>query len=231
MAQIVRLGILDPEDRVRIAHVHGGKRTQDRRVGRPELEVDRACIGHFPRQRNLVPAKARRAHVDREQLFAGAPASDQAGRSFEIKRRPARLGADERGHAAHAITASARLRPVIVVNPYGSVTTAAPRIKRQELVVGLLARGGARLIRRDRARRMPQIDDHDLVADTVHLDEIPICQRAHDKARMCRTYMRTQVSCASRGRRPKAAVLNSIGDEENLGHHASSEASVRTWRI
>ena len=40
-------------------------------------------------------------------------------------------------------------------------------------------------------RTLAQIDDHDLVAETVHLDEVAIGQRAHDNARMCRTYMRT----------------------------------------
>jgi hypothetical protein len=44
---------------------------------------------------------------------------------------------------------------------------------------------------------LAQIDDHDLVAETVHLDEVAIGQHAHDNARMCRTYMRTCIVYAS----------------------------------
>ena len=65
----------------------------------------------------------------------------------------------------------------------------APGIKRHELVVGLLMRRRPRLVRPNWNRGMAQIDDHDLVADTVHLDKVAIGQRTHDKAQMCGTYM------------------------------------------
>ena len=53
LAQIVGLRIVDPEDRMRIAHAHDGRRAQDRRAGRRECQIDRARIGHF-----LAPAES-----------------------------------------------------------------------------------------------------------------------------------------------------------------------------
>ena len=138
------------------------------------------------RQRNLVPAKMRRTHIDRKHPLAGAPARDYSRRGFEGELGLAGLGADQGGDAAHAVAAGARFRSVVVVDADRRIgaAAAARRIKRHQLIVGLLARGRARLGRLDRARRSPQVDDHDLIAETVHLDEVAIGQRAHDKARM-----------------------------------------------
>src|SRR5262245_24085717 len=188
-AQIVGVRVVDPENRVRVAHVHDRRRAQDRRTGRPELQIDRAGIGHRAGQWNLIPAKARRAHIDCEQPVRSAPARNRAGRGFKIQLHLAGLGADERGDAAHTVAASTGLRAVVIVNPDQGVAAASPRIERHELVVRLLPGCRPRFARRDRLSALlsasAQIDYHDLVAETVHLDVVAIGQRAHDNARMC----------------------------------------------
>ena len=63
---------------------------------------------------------------------------------------------------------------------------------------------------------MAQIDHHDLVAETVHLDKVAIGQRTHDKVQMCGTYMRTpdrNASGTSESGPPTADVLYSFRDE------------------
>ena len=67
--EIVRVWLFNPEYRVRIAHVHHGRGAQEQRAGCGELQIDRAGVGHRGRQRNFVPAKARRAHIDGEQAI------------------------------------------------------------------------------------------------------------------------------------------------------------------
>ena len=161
-----------------------------------DVQIDGARIGHLAGERNLVPAEARPAHVDSKQAAIRPPARYQPGRRFERQPGMTGLGADQRRHAAHAVAASARLRPVVIENADRSVAAGIRRIERHELVVGLLARGGAGLGRRDRGFHdqtwhAAQIDNNDLVAETVHLDEVAIRQRAHDNARMCTTYMRS----------------------------------------
>ena len=153
--------------------------------------------GHVMQQRNLIPAKARPAHIDREQPAIRPPAGDEPGRGLEFQHRLAGFGTDQRRNAAHAIAASAGLRAVVVEDAYRGVGRAVRRIERHELIVGLAARRRARLGRRNRGWCAAQVDDDDLVAETVHLDEIPVRQRAHDNARMSGTYMRTHGPSAS----------------------------------
>ena len=139
----------------------------------PICKFDRARVAEFLGERNLVPAETRRAHVDGEQpaVRPASKAMSPAAVSKLSASLPVSL-ADQRGDAAHAVAAGARLRAVIVVDADEGVGAAARRIKRHELVVGLLPRRRARFGRADRGRRAAQVDDDDLVAETVHLDEV-----------------------------------------------------------
>ncbi len=44
LAEVVGVDVVDPEDRVRIAHAHHRRRMQDRLVDRPDLQFDRAGV-------------------------------------------------------------------------------------------------------------------------------------------------------------------------------------------
>ena len=64
--EVVGIHVLDPEDRVRIADIDHRGGVKDRLVDRADLQLDRAGVAEFLGERDLVPAKARRPHVDRE---------------------------------------------------------------------------------------------------------------------------------------------------------------------
>ena len=93
-----------------------------------------------------------------------------------VSRVLAGLLGEQRGDAAHAVAAGAGLRAVIVVDAHEGVGAGrARRIERHQLVVGRALRPGrrARLVGADRQSfgRLAHVDHHDLVAETVHLDE------------------------------------------------------------
>ena len=110
------------------------------------------------------------------------------GRRLERQRALAGFLEQELGDAAHAIAAGARLRAVVVVDAHVGVGAGrARRVQRHQLIVGRAVglRGGARLGRTDRCRLPAHVDHHDLVAETVHLDEGMVGERAHERPR-CR---------------------------------------------
>src|SRR3979411_3237765 len=63
-AEIMGVDIVDPEDRMRIAHAHHRRGVQHWRVDRTDLQLDRAGVAKLFRQRNILPAEFRRTHVD-----------------------------------------------------------------------------------------------------------------------------------------------------------------------
>src|SRR6202163_4985703 len=63
-AEIVGVEVVDPEDRVRIAHADDGRRMQQRRIDRPDLQFDVTGVAKLFGQRNVLPAEFRRPHVD-----------------------------------------------------------------------------------------------------------------------------------------------------------------------
>ena len=85
---------------------------------------------------------------------AAPPAGNRRRPRFRSSTALAGLGADKGGHAAHAVAAGAGLRAVIVVNPDRRIAAATPRIKRHELVVGLLP-ARPRVPRRQRSVARP----------------------------------------------------------------------------
>jgi len=130
---------------VRIAHC--SRRTAIAGRQARHFQIDRAGVGKFARQGNLVPAKARRAHVDGEEPVAGAPARDYPGRGFEFQRAAAGFGADQSGDAQRMPFAGARLRAVIVVDADRRIdrSVVAPRrIRAPSAVERLLPRARAR---------------------------------------------------------------------------------------
>ena len=144
--EVVGVDVVDPEDRVRIAHVHDRRRMQHRLVDRPDLQLDRAGVAELLRQRNLVPGKARLPHVDgefavrhcAEQLSSPALVS-KVSRSLPVSSR------NQRGDATHAVAAGARFRAVIVVDADEGIGAGGPRrIERHQLVVGRALGAGRR---------------------------------------------------------------------------------------
>ena len=128
-------------------------------------------------------AKARLAHVDGEP--AGASPFQQLSRPALVSNVSASLPVSlnsEIGDAAHAVAAGARFRAVVVVDAHVGVGAGrARRMERHQLVVGRA--GGCAAARASSALTAPlraaHVDHHDLVAETVHLDEGVVGERAH----------------------------------------------------
>src|SRR5215208_1810346 len=62
LLELVGVHVFDEEDRMGIAHVDCRRRVQDRRVDRPDLQLDRAGVLERIAQGDLVPGEPRRAH-------------------------------------------------------------------------------------------------------------------------------------------------------------------------
>jgi hypothetical protein len=182
--QVIRIDVIDPEHRMRIAHAHDGGRMQDRIVDRPDLQFDRTGVAELFGEGNLVPGKTRRTHIDGEQpRRQRLPAIEHARIGFEGEFGLAGFIEQQRRHAAHTVAAGARVRSVIVENADARIGARDfRRIERHQLVKrrALRRRGRARFAARDRQRLVTHVNDDDLVSDTVHLDEGMIGERAHN---------------------------------------------------
>ena len=181
--EIVGADVVDPEDRMRIAHADHRRRMQHRRVDRADLQFDRPCVAKLFRQRNILPAEFRRAHVDGVEIAGRAlPAIQQPGPGLEGGGGPAGVLEQPARHAAHAVAAGGGFRAVIVVDADEGLGALQPRRLQQHQLVVMhprWRRHRARLLRRDKGRRIAQIDHDNFVADAVHLGKRMIGERAH----------------------------------------------------
>ena len=180
--QIIGIDIIDPEDRMRIAHAHGRRRMQDRRVDRPDLQFNVAGVAKLFGKRNVLPSKLWRAHIDGVKLRRRTlPAVQQACRGFEGDRGLSSLLEQAAHHATHAVAAGVGFRTVIVEDPDERLGAGkARRLQHHQLVVGHLACHRARVGRRHRAGPVAQVHHDDLVADAVHLRVSVVGERAHE---------------------------------------------------
>ena len=180
-AEIVGVHIVDPEDRVRVAHADDRRRVQHRRVDRADLQFDHPGVAEFLGERNVLPAELRLAHVDGvEAIGRAAPAIEQAGAGLEGQAVLVAAGKHLPRDAAHAVAAGAGFGAVIVVDPDEGFGAGQPgRLQQHQLIVGDMRRHRPRIGRRHRRRLIAQVDHHDLVADAVHLGEQAVVQRAH----------------------------------------------------
>jgi len=146
------------------------------------LQLDGTRVAEFFRQWNLVPLEAWGAHVHREHTIGALPAIKNARARFKSECILAALLGHEIGDAAHAVSAGARFRAIIVIDANEGVgARRARRVQSHQLIVGCSARPRrrARFVRLYFAAARAQIDDDDFVADAVHLHEGLIGECAH----------------------------------------------------
>ena len=167
--------VLDEEDRMRVADVDRDRIAQG---FAGELQVERVL---FAGERDLVPAEARFAHVHRDPAGAGGLGAEQPGHGLDGDGVAAALAHDQGGGAAGAVAAGVDLAAVGVPEPQEDIGAAvARRLEHHDLVA---ADAGAPVGQRPRARvarregNLPGVDHHEVVAQTVHLDEGAV---AHD---------------------------------------------------
>ncbi len=106
--------VLDPEDRVRVAHVDDARRPIVGEAGRDQRDL--AFVVDGLRQRDLVPGQARPPHVDAVGPFVEPLAGDDAGRGLDREGARAADARQSVGDAARAVAAGARLAAVVVVD-------------------------------------------------------------------------------------------------------------------
>ena len=170
--------LVDPEDRVRIAHRGGRRGMQHRRVDRPDLQFDGARVGEFLGERDPVPFEARLAHVDRDRAVAMVLRVQNAGDGLEGEQPLAGFGGERLHDAAHAVAAGLRRRAVGVQYVNEVIGAGRARIVDRHHLVELCRRVGVERYRRltGHARgRAAHIGDDDLVAEPVHLGELHPC--------------------------------------------------------
>ena len=131
--------------------------------------IHRAC------ERNLLPFQPRRPHVDGDPPAAGILGHDHAGR--RIDGHPARpaLAHQQLRHAARGVAAGLDLATVGIADPQGRVRRAVlRRLDDDELVAahaGLAVGDRPCLGVAQGQGRGAGIDDDEIVAQAVHLDE------------------------------------------------------------
>ena len=117
LAEIVGIHIVDPEDRVRIAHVHHRRRMQDRLVDRTDLQFDRARVLEFFGQRNSFQSK-RGTPMSTVEISGASPFQQliRPALVWKVQRLLSGLLEQDVGHAAHAVAAGAGLGAIVVVD-------------------------------------------------------------------------------------------------------------------
>ena len=219
-------------------------RVQDRRVDRPDLQLDGARVLERIAQRDLVPAQARRAHVDREDVVASTRRTGRRPALVSSSERRGRRGRAHHGSSQHgpgdaagAVAAGARFRAVGVVDAQIGVRAGRARIVQHHELVEARARGcgdGARLARRStRAERAAQVEHGDLVAETVHLEEAAVREGAHgrymdriraDRERRCRPVSRATPPPGKTFAQKKRPLLPAA---RSLGRKRPRRAAIR----
>src|SRR5690606_38777298 len=163
---------IDPEDRVRIAHRGDRWRMQHRRVNRADLELDGAGVAKLLGERNVLPVKARLAHIDGDEAILVLDRVDDAGERLEGKNLLVGLGGQRRDDAAGAVAAGLRQRAVRIYDLDIKICACETRIVDRHDLIEMRGRIGGkrnRGVRRNAIHATTHIGNNDLVADAVHL--------------------------------------------------------------
>ena len=83
---------------------------QHRRIDRPDLQLDHAGVAELLGKRNVLPAEARHAHVDRDHAVGMFLGIEDAGDRLEGEELLPGLGGQRLHDAAHAVAAGLRHR-------------------------------------------------------------------------------------------------------------------------
>ncbi len=151
--------VLDEEDEVRIADIDCAGLLQI-------FPADgHCCRVHGISKGNFVPAEPGQAHIYRRRT-AGRCGREQAGAGFDDLRPQQR-------HAARRITAGSHLAPVGIPYPHADVGDLG-RLQHDHLVAAdarMSVRDAPRPRRVHRDGSVAGVENHEIVAEAMHLDE------------------------------------------------------------
>ncbi len=179
--KIIGLDVIDPENRMGIAHVHGRGSMQNWRVDWTDLQFDLARVMKWLAERDFVPGKARATHIDGKNRLGPTQAFKPPGGGLQDKPFAWRFSRQNKGDTARAVAAGLGLRTVAVVNRHECIGLGRTRfMQHHELIEGKAFATGnrARLRAADTQAAAAQIEYGDLVAEPIHFDDAPICERA-----------------------------------------------------
>ena len=143
--KIIGLDVIDPENRMRIAHVHGRGRMQNWRVDRTDLQFDLARVMEWLAERDFVPGKARAAHIDGKNRLGPAQAFEPRGGGLQNEFFARRSPRQDEGDAARAVAAGLGLRTVAVVDRHEGIGLGRARLmQHHELIEGKAFAAGNR---------------------------------------------------------------------------------------
>ena len=194
-----------------VAHVGDRGRVQHRRVDRADLQLDHAGVAEFLGQRDLLPVKARHAHVDRDQPIGMFLGRENAGDGLEGEQLAAGLGRQRLHDAAHAVAAGLRHRAVGVDDLDVVLGARRPAIVDRHDLVELRRRIGGerhRRGRRDAIRAAAHVGDDDVVAEPVHLGEGGCAGHEARVSAVFRRYMAERTANYQYGNCRRSAVFS-----------------------
>lgn len=166
-SEVDRVAVLDEEDRMGIAHTDAGG---GRRRGVAEIHLKRV---QRSRQRDLLPAQPGLAHVDVEHLDPTPACLQQAGLSFNSGIVPSGLFHEQPGDAAGSVAAGLGLAAVRIPDAHEGIARER-RFETDELIAShadMAIGNGADRAWRKRRGTFPGVDDDEVIAQAVHLDE------------------------------------------------------------
>ncbi len=245
-AEVVGLDVIDPEDCVRIAHVDRRGRVEHGVIDRADLQLDGAGIAELLRQRNLVPAEVRLAHVNGDLLRLACLVGTQQPRvGRDGGAVPAALAHQQPADAPGGVTTGIDLAAVLVVDAHEGVGAGLRPLEGDELVEadGILAGECANSLLGQADGLVARVDNEELVAEAIHLakKDCAACHRGHtgscQYAGFSRVYMAERagncqppVTPASRriewGVLRPAPIFHSTKAPERIGRHAMSDKAI-----
>ena len=176
--EIIGVDIVDEEDHVRIAHIDDGGSMQDRRIG---WTVGNSIlrVSAWLAQRYVVPVEPRAAHIDRKNRLGEAQAvNPPAAVSKEPFARVPRVSIQATQRVP--LPQASAWEPSLLWIVTKASAPARGFVQDHELIESEVfpASDRARLSRADGQVAAAQIEIRDLVAEPIHFDDEPICERA-----------------------------------------------------
>ena len=188
---------------MRIAHADCGEACW--RAGNRRIEPNPRRVRNSMRKRNLAPAAARRAHIDREDKFAVARHRQRPRVAFEQQFLCRAVTHQQISNATRAIAACIGGRAIAVIDPEPRRGAGTRRVMQDHELVEAEPRhavDGPRLPRAHDMRGAPEVQHGNCIADAVHLHDRPIGEGSHIRVPVPRTYRRKQPAplCPSRAK-------------------------------
>ncbi len=115
------INVIDPEDGVRVADVDHGWRVQHRRIDGSDLQLDAGRVYERLGERDVLPAKARLAHIDGDALGPVDIRLEQAGVRLDAHLGAAKLLGGNESDAARGVAARGDLGAVRIEDAHEHV--------------------------------------------------------------------------------------------------------------